>query len=456
MTTPFRADAGLILRLAGPVWIGQIAAITYAVVDTSMIARTSAQNLAALAVGGSVYVTIFVGLQGIVQAVSPIIGQLLGAGRLRDIGRIYGEAAWLALGVAALAVMLLMWTTPWVWLARADAELAVVITHYLYGLACAAPAAVGFRLFASLNTALSRPHVTMQMQLVGLAFKIFLNWLLIFQAGWGAAGCAWATAIVMWGLFVSSLVILFFDPFYQPFALRFGKSIRPHWAYQRELLKLGLPLGATYLIEVSGFTFMALFIARMGAVPVAGHQIVSNIATVLFMTPLALGQATSVLVAQSLGARDAGRATRLGWRGIQLGAVIAVLMAMMLWFLRYPILHAYTSDAAIMGAALSLLSACLLYHVMDSLQTIGAFVLRGHKIVTLPMVIYGVAGWGLGLGGGYVLAFNVTGLTPFTLQGAMGFWVANIVGMGVAAGLLCLTIRQVTALQSTHLRDDPR
>ncbi len=447
MTESFRHDAQRILRLAAPVWIGQLAVIAYGVIDTAMIARLSAHELAALAVGSAAYVTVFVGLQGIVQALSPIVGQSYGAQRYQDVGQVWREAAWLALGVSLLAISLLLWTAPWLVLTRADPVLADTVSRYLQGLAYAVPAAVGFRLFASLNTALARPHITMRIQLAGLVFKIVLNAWFIFYLGWGVVGCAWATALVMWGMLGVALTWLKFDPFYRPFQLGRTDRWRPTWTHQQALLRLGLPLGAAYLIEVSGFTFMALFIARLGTTPVAGHQIAANLSTVLFMTPLALGQAASALVAQTIGAHRLQEARRLGWHGIQLATGLAFVMAMLLWLLREPVIAAYTDEPMIQQAALSLLALSLSYHVFDSCQTVTAFILRAYKVAILPMWIYAFSVWGLGLGLGYWLAFNVNGYVPQVWQGPQGFWWANIMGLALASWWLYWTLQRVSRAQ---------
>jgi MATE family multidrug resistance protein len=192
---------------------------------------------------------------------------------------------------------------------------------------------------------------------------------------------------------------------------------------------MGLAIG----IEVSGFTFMAFFIARLGATPVAGHQIAVNIVSVLFMMPLALGNATSTLVAQRIGADDPADARRIGWHGLQLGLLVAALMGGSVYLAREGLLRAYTHDERIVAAAMPLLAWVMLFHVADAAQTLAAFTLRAYKIVTVPVVIYASSLWGVGLGGGYVVAFNMTGLTPAPLQGARGFWAASTTGLSLAA-----------------------
>jgi MATE family multidrug resistance protein len=197
-------------------------------------------------------------------------------------------------------------------------------------------------------------------------------------------------------------------------------------------LKLGLPLGAGILVEVSAFTFMAIFIARLGTTPVAGHQLAINLVSLLFMVPFGLGNATGTLVAQHLGAGELRAARRLGWHGLGLGTGLAALMGAVVYLLREPLLALYTRDPAVLAAALPLVAWLALFHAADAAQTIAAFVLRAHKIATVPMLIYVAALWGVGLLGGYQLAFDVSGHVPAWLQGAPGYWFAATAGLVLA------------------------
>jgi Na+-driven multidrug efflux pump len=109
--TPLRSwwsSAARILPLAWPVFIGQLAVLAFATIDTLMVARHSAIDLAALAVGNAAYVSVFIGLTGVVQAVAPITGQLFGARRLPEAGQQLHQALWLALGLSFLGCSLLV------------------------------------------------------------------------------------------------------------------------------------------------------------------------------------------------------------------------------------------------------------------------------------------------------------------------------------------------------------
>jgi MATE family multidrug resistance protein len=205
-------------------------------------------------------------------------------------------------------------------------------------------------------------------------------------------------------------------------------------------------MGLSVLIEVTGFTFMAFFIARMGTTPVAGHQLASNLVAMLFMVPLSLGNATATLVAQRIGAADLPDARRLGWHGLQIALLIAAGLGTTVYTAREGVLGLYTGNAAIVAAAMPLLAWVAVFHIADAGQALTSFVLRAHRITTVPLLIYAFAIWGVGLGGGFVLGFDTLGLAPPALHGARGFWAAATLGLAIAAlglgGFLQWVLRQ--------------
>ena len=462
MTRPsLKQSARRLLPLAWPVFIGQIAVLAFSTVDTVMVARASALDLAALAIGGSTYISIFIGLMGVILAIGPIAGQLFGAGKLRESGHEAEQAVWLALALAVLGCTLLLWPEPFLALARAEAPVAAKVRGYLRGLAFALPAALVFMAYRGFNIAVSRPKAVMVLQLGGLALKLPLNALLVFGfvlptpfGEWrvpalGAPGCGIATAIVMWCQLLAAIALVRHDPFYAPFGLGRRRLSRPNRASLAALLKLGIPMGLSILIEVTGFTFMAFFISRIGATPVAGHQIAVNMISLMFMLPLSIANASSVLVAQRIGAGDAADASRIGWAGLEIGVLCAAVLGSTVYLLRESIVGLYTSNPIIIAAALPLLAWVVLFHIADAAQTIAAFVLRAHRITTVPLVVYVVAIWVIGLGGGYVVAFVFTDFGPVWMHGARGFWSMATLGIGLAAisltGYLGWTLRRERA-----------
>lgn len=436
------ADARRIAPLAWPVFVGQLAVLAFSTVDTLLVARFAPADLAAFAVGAAAYVTTFIGGMGIVIAVGPLAGQLFGAGRLVDAGRQLHQAVWIALAVSVLGSTLLAFPAPFLALANAGPELAGKVRGYLLALAFSLPASLLFAAYRGFNVAVSRPKAVMALQLAGLALKVPLSAALVFGVPslgvppLGVVGCGIATAIAVWAQVLAAFWWLRRDRFYAPFAITGRGLDAPDRRALLAQLKLGLPMGASILIEVTGFSFMAIFIARLGTTAVAGHQIAANLVALLFMAALAIGNGTSTLVAQRIGARDLDDARRLGWHGLLLGTGAALVAGGAIFALRGPIVALYTGDAQVAAAALPLVAFVVLFHVADAAQAVAAFVLRAWRIATVPMVIYVVALWGVGLGGGYVLGFDVGGRVPAAWQGAVGFWIASTAGLVVAAMLL--------------------
>ena len=440
----FGHDAQRILKLAWPVLVGQLAVLAFGTIDTVLLARLGSQDLAALAVGSAAYITVFVGLMGVLLAIGPIVGQLFGARRYEEAGRQFHQGVWLALVLSALGMLVLAFPQPFLALSKVEGEVAQGIRDYMATLAFALPAALLFTVYRGFNTAISRPKAVMNLQLGGLALKLPLSMALAW--GWpavglpsmGVVGCGVATVIVMWLQCLAAAWILMRDPHYAPYALRGRGLDAPNGAMLRAQLRLGVPMGAGILIEVTGFTFMAIFIARLGPLPVAGHQIAANLVAMLFMVPLALSNATSTLVAQRLGALAPQEASRLAWHGVGLGAMLALLMGGALYTGRGWVAGLYTGDAAVAAAALVLMGWVVWFHLADALQTLAALVLRAYRVATLPVVVYAVALWGVGLGGGYALAFRE--VTPSSILpwavGASAFWVTATLALWLAAALL--------------------
>lgn len=432
-----------IAPLAWPVFVGQLSVLAFTTIDTLLLARASAIDLAALAVGASAYITIFIGLMGVLMALAPIIGQHFGAQRHEAAGQHVHQALWVCLGLALLGCTLLAFPYPFLALSQASPAVATKVQGYLMALAFSLPASLLFTVYRGFNIAVSRPKAVMVIQLSALALKLPLSAALAFGVpalglpALGVVGCGIATLVAMWAQVGVAAAVLRRDPFYDRFVL-WGRGLdRPDWAALRQHLALGLPLGASILVEVSGFSMMAIFIARLGTTPAAGHQIAVNLVSLIFMVPLALGNATSTLVAQRIGAGDRADARRLAWHGLLLGGAVAAVMGSLFFALREPVLRLYASDGAVYAAALPLLAWVALFHVADALQIIAAFVLRAYKITVLPLLIYVAALWAVGLGGGYVLAFNVSGSVPGALQGAPGYWFAATLGLVLAAAGLC-------------------
>jgi MATE family multidrug resistance protein len=221
-----------------------------------------------------------------------------------------------------------------------------------------------------------------------------------------------------------------YRPEYRRFAI---ERARPRWRALQEHLHLGVPIGLAYALESTSFSFMALLIARLGTSVQGGHQIITNLGGVSYQLPLALSVATATVTAQAIGGGDLARARRAAFSGIRVAVVVASITALTFWTFRRGIVALYTHDAEVTGVALSLIGYLVVFHVFDALQGIIGFVLRAYRVVVAPMLIYAVALWGLGLGGGYLLGFSRVLGGP---RGAPGMWLMQAVALCLTALLL--------------------
>ena len=241
-----REDIPALLKLAGPLLVGQLAVIAFGVLDTAMTARYSAEDLAALAMASAIFISIYVGLTGVISALAPIAGQLFGAKRFDEIGEEVRQATWLALGLAIVGCAVLMNADYLLAISQLSIDIESKARLYLNILAIGLPASMGMRVLMALHNAVSRPAVITIVQLIGLGLKLPLNLLFIYGGlgieGMGGPGCAVATAIISWFWVISTLGFVLFDRFYRPFKI-FSRFSGPDWHRIWVLLKLGTPIG---------------------------------------------------------------------------------------------------------------------------------------------------------------------------------------------------------------------
>ena len=439
-----------IARHAGTVLVGQLAVMAFGVTDTIVAGRYAEGALAALSVGSAIFISVYVSLMGVLQALLPIWAELHGGGRTAEVGRSVRQSLYLCgftivLGMAVLLHpdALMRWT-------GVPGAMQDEVGRYLSVLAFGLPPALLFRLFSTLNQSLGKPKLVTWLQIASLGLKLPLSvWLCFGGAGMpalGLVGCGWATLVVNWAMLACALVLLRQGAFYRSF--RFWQRIEPpDWRQLGQFLRLGGPGGLAVLVEVTSFTLMALFIARLGTAAAAAHQIASNLTAVAYMMPLSLSIATSARVSYWLGAGEPARARLACRKGFELATVMALLFATGMVLGRHWLAGAYSPNPAVAALAASLLIATAGYHIADVLQTLCVFVLRCYRVTVLPLLIYCALLWGVGLGGSYLLAYHGLGPWP-AMQSPLAFWLMSAAALAFTAALflalLWRTVRKTT------------
>ena len=420
-----------IARHAGTILVGQLAVMAFGVTDTIVAGRYSQQALAALSVGSAVYISVFVGLMGVLQALLPTWAELHGAGRSVEVGRSVRQALYLSGLTMVAGVTALFFPGPLLQWTQVPAELQGEVREYLAVLTLALPAALLFRMYSTLNQSLGKPLLVTWLQTGSLLVKVPLSIWFAFGGlgleGRGAVGCAWATVVVNWLFILLALWLIRTRPLYRPYAI-WRPIERPDWHVIRQFARLGIPGGLAIMVEVTSFTLMALFIARQGTLASAAHQVVSNLAAVLFMTPLSIAIATSARVSFWLGAADQGRARLAIRTGFKLALVLALLLSATTLLARHGIASIYSSTPEVAALAASLLAWLAIFHLGDAAQAMLVWVLRCYRVVLAPLVAYCVLLWGVGLAGGYLLAYRGVGPVP-AQHSPLAFWQASTLAL---------------------------
>jgi MATE family multidrug resistance protein len=384
-------------------------------------------------------------LGGILQAVAPTVAHHVGAGRTGEIGPALQQGFWLAAMLALPGVAVLLAPGPLLALAEVPPDVAELASRYLAATAAGLPALLFYRSFYAFNNAVGRPRALMAISAIVTSVHLPLAWALTNGAAGlpelGGAGCGVSTAIINWLALLCGLTYLVRNRAYRQYHL-FSRWRPPHPGELGKLLRLGLPMGLSTFIDISSFTLIAILVARLGVETVAGHRVIANFTGVIYMLPLALSIATMVLVGQAVGANDPARARLTARLGMGLAGGVALVMGILLWLLREPLVGLSTTDPAVQGVALGLVLYLCFYQGFDGLQTVAAHALRGYKVTLLPMLLHTFCFWGIGLSGGYWLSFHAPWRagTP----SVAGFWEGCVVATVAATLLFGALLRRVS------------
>ena len=360
-----------LLALAGPIIVAQLANTAMGFVDTVMAGRVGPRDLAAVALGNSIWVPMLLLMGGILLATTAKVSRKVGAGTYALIGPLVRQALWLALGIGLLAALLLLSARPLLLIMQVEAALADTAMGYLQAVALGFPALALFQVLRGFSDGLGSTRPTMVIGLLGLLLNIPLNYIFIYGKlglpAMGGVGCGWATALVMWFMLAAMLWWVRWAPLYKSSRL-FEHLEGPQWPAIRALLTLGLPIGIAIFAEASIFSVIALLIGSLGASVVAGHQVALNFSSMVFMIPYSLAMATTVRVGQALG-RGAPRDARFS-AGVAMATalVYACCSASLMLWLRGDIARLYTPNAEVLAVAGALLMYSALFQFSDAIQ----------------------------------------------------------------------------------------
>ena len=435
-------EARQLLALAIPVIFAQVAQTAMGFVDTVMAGGYSATDMAAVAIGTSIWLPAILFGHGLLLALTPVVAQLNGSGRRDRIAHQVCQGFWLA-AIVSLLVMVVLWNAGYIIrsMHNIDPALADIAVRYLRCLLWGAPGYLCFQVARNQCEGLAKTKPGMVMGFLGLLVNIPVNYIFIYghfgMPQLGGVGCGVATAAVYWVMFIAMIAYV-----RRARSMRdirpLAASKKPDFAVMTRLVQLGLPIALALFFEVTLFAVVALLVSPLGIVDVAGHQIALNFSSLMFVLPMSLAAAVTIRVGFRLGQGSTLDAQTAARTGLGVAVSMAVLTAIFTVTLREHIAMLYNDNPEVVTLASQLMLLAAVYQISDSIQVVGSGILRGYKDTRSIFFITFTAYWVLGLPSGYILA-----LTDLVVprMGPAGFWMGFIIGLTCAAILMMLRMR---------------
>ncbi|AIL32847.1 MATE family efflux transporter [Basilea psittacipulmonis] len=439
-----------IAKQTAPIYITSLASMSFGVMDTAMLGHYSPDSLQAMSLATSIYVTVYISQLGLLEALIPICSQLFGKKDYDKISYFVVQGYWFAIFFSIIGAIILLHPEIFLWMLSVDLDDQVLkeIKVYLSINTLSLLASNLFRVQYALCTSMQKPQMIMYINLISMVFKGIFNYLFIF--GWffiqpmGSTGAAISSCLVAWIMFFLGFWVIKNAHFYTQ--LKFS-SFRPCWQAQKEILKLGLPMGGSYLVEVSSFTLMALLAANEGKFVSGAHQIMANLAAVFYMFPMSLGIASCSIIAYTIAQQNQERINQIVRDSFILAFSVGLFTVVVTTLFKDHIIAAYTNIDETKAIIAGLLCIMPFFHLSDVLQCMMANILRAYKIATTPFVLQTLILFIFGLGGGWyfgyyqdsnLLAFINTWATPHVPKGIADLWIMCSIALFICGSMLCI------------------
>lgn len=424
-----------VARLALPVAGVQLGLMAMGLVDTMMVGRVSAPDLAAVALGNLFFFVSGIFGVGVLMSLDPVVAQAVGAGDEEAAARAVQRGLLLACLLALLTALALLPAEFAFRLADQPPEVIPIAVGYVLASIPGAPPFFYFAVFRQSLQAMNRVAPILWTTLAANGINVFLNWVLIWGnlgvPRLGAVGSAWATTFARW--FVAAMLLAVAWPLLRPLLYPLRARIFEPLPLAR-MLWLGVPIGIQMQLEWGAFAMTGLLMGVIGTNAMAGHQIALNLAAFAFMIPVGIGAAASVRVGQEVGRGNPDGARKAAGSAIALGLVFMLGTAAI--FLTVPAFlgRVFTTDPAVIGVVVILLPIAGVFQVFDGLQAVAGGILRGVGDTRAPMWANILGFWGVGLPVALLLAFRLE-------RGPAGLWWGLAVGLGAVALILAVRVR---------------
>ena len=447
-----RVEMRQLIKIAAPILVAQIAQSSMGMIDTIMAGQVSAADMAAISIGASIWFPLVLFGHGLLLALPPTIAYLNGSGQRKRIAHQVRQGLWIVLLITIPLFVLIYNSYIIVNFMGMEERLANISSQYLQAMAFGVVAYLMMINFRGLNDGQAKTKPAMIIGFIGLLLNIPLNYIFIYGKfgvpAYGAVGCGIATAIVNWLMMIMILIYCYRAKNQRDLKLFPKLFEKPHLPTLRKLLGLGVPIALTLCAEVTLFTIVSLLIAPLGANIVASHQIALQTSSFIFMLPLSISMATTILVGQRLGEQNVEGAKQVCFTALFLGLIVASITAVLTLLFRTQIAYIFVSDQEVIAMASFLLLFAAAYQIPDSIQVIAGGALRAYKDTKAILVISLFCYWIIGMPIGYI-----SGLTDWITPplAAEGFWIGFVLCLLCASIFLLLRLRKIQRIPAAEL-----
>jgi len=436
------SEARQILRLGIPLIVAHVAMVGLEVIDTMMAGQVSTNDLAGLAIGVNIWLVIELFMGGWISATTARFARFHGAKQTKEVRQEAQQTMLMAFLIGCLAMFLIWSIVPLIPHLGASEEVSLVAQHYLKTIAWGMPASGLIWVALCLCEGCGDTRLSMFSSLTVLALNVVLDYVFVFgKFGFpalGAVGCAWTTMVIYFLWMLMCFYYILKHPKFKQLGIfsQFSGLDLKRW---KVIFLLGLPISVSLLAEEGFFSVSALIIASQGSIPLGAHQITLQIAALVLMCSLGIGQATAIRMSNSMGAQNFSQALGQAKVGMLLCLTLVAVVGSIIGFFPAATLSLFTSDESIVSVSLLMLMYAPLFLLFDSAQVCAAQVLRSFEDTTVPMLIQVSGYWLLGFPLAYSLgATQVWGRS----YGVYGFWLGFFAGVCVSAFFLCWRLRK--------------
>jgi MATE family multidrug resistance protein len=450
LRVPTRHEIRDVAGLALPIVSVQLGLMLMGVVDAAMVGRYSSSDLAGVALGNTYWVLASFFSQGTIMALDPIVSQAVGARDEVAVARGLQRGLVLAVFLSGVSSLILLPGDALFRLLEQPADAAPIGAAYARW---SIPGVLPYLTFVVLRQTLQafqRIRPILLAVIAGNLSNVFLNWVLIFgnlgATPMGGVGSAIASSISRWLMLVFLAIAAW--PTLRPYAVPFRRDAFALGPLVR-MLRLGIPIGLHITIEIGCFGGALMLVGLLGTIPLAGHQITITLAALTYMVPMGVAAAAAVLVGHAIGRADPDAARREASAALACGVGFMAATCIVLVSIPGPLARLFTSDVAVIAAAVALIPIAGVFQVFDGIQGVSAGILRGAGDTRVPMFLNLLGFLGIGLPIGAWLGFT-QGL------GAPGIWWGLVVGLVVVSALLGWRVHSRLGGRLERVRIDER